>query len=279
MVYSTLNLLLTVILSSLWGCQGIPASIESLTNHLGLQSTPIQSQGFTLETAINRSAWTPDRVLHVYLEGDGLPWVHRNVKARDPTPMDALMLRLMAIDTKPSLYLGRPCYFGHAEDAGCNESLWTEARYSQSVVDAMAQGLNDIVNKLKVKRLILIGHSGGAALALLIANRIQKVTKVITLAGNLDPESWAQWHGFSALVGSLNPSKEPKTHDYDEVHLLAQDDENIPLQSAKEIALSRENSQVIVLVSMTHTCCWEEVLPIILSPGGESPTSMLDREP
>lgn len=260
-----------MILSSLWGCQGIPASFESSTNHLGLQSTPIESQGFTLETARNRSAWTSDRVLHVYLEGDGLPWVNRNIKAQDPTPRDALMLRLMAIDTTPSLYLGRPCYFGHAEDAGCNKSLWTEARYSQTVVDAMVRGLNDVVDLLKVKRLILIGHSGGAAIALLMANRIKKVGKVITLAGNLDPDGWAQWHGFSPLIGSLNPFKEPKTHDYVEVHFLAEDDENIPLRWAEGIALSREKSQVIVLAAMTHACCWEQVLPIILSPKGDDP--------
>jgi len=279
MVHSTLNLLLMVVLSGVWGCQGIPESFESSANHLEIQSKPIESQGFTLETARNRSAWTSDRVLHVYLEGDGRPWVHRNVKAQDPTPTDALMLRLMAIDTSPGLYLGRPCYFGHAEDAGCNKSLWTEARYSQLVVDPMVQGLNDVVEALKVKRLILIGHSGGAAIALLIANRMQKVSKVITLAGNLDPESWAQWHEFSALVGSLNPSKEPKTHDYDEVHLLAQEDEKIPLRWAEGIALSREKSQVIVWASMTHDCCWEKVLPIILSPAGGSSTSIINRKP
>ena len=257
-----------VILSSLWGCQGIPESFASTTSHLGIQRTSIQSQGFTLETARNQSAWTSDRVLHVYLEGDGRPWVHRNVKAEDPTPTDPLMLRLMAIDSSPGLYLGRPCYFGHAEDAGCNKSLWTEARYSQSVVDAMIQGLNDAVEALKVKQLILIGHSGGASLALLMANRMQKVSKIISLAGNLDPEGWAKWHGFSPLIGSLNPSKEPKTQDYDELHLLAEEDEMIPLEWAKGIALAREKSQVIVWASMTHACCWEKVLPIILSPTG-----------
>ncbi len=268
-----------VILSSLWGCQGIPESFESTTSHLGIQSVPIQSEGYILETARNRAAWASDRVLHVYLEGDGRPWVHRNLKAEDPTPADTLMLRLMAIDSSPSLYLGRPCYFGHAEDPGCSQSLWTEARYSQVVVDAMVEGLDAVVAALKVNGLILIGHSGGATLALLMANRIKKVRRVITLAGNLDPDAWAQWHGFSPLVGSLNPSKEPKTHDYDELHLLADGDERIPLEWAEGIARSRQKSQVMVWASMTHDCCWERVLPIFLSPAGGASNLIPNRDP
>src|SRR5689334_2705067 len=56
-----------------------------------------------------REALDPDAsgVLHVYIEGDGQPFLSPTAVALDPTPREPLMLRLMALDPARSLYLGR----------------------------------------------------------------------------------------------------------------------------------------------------------------------------
>ena len=45
--------------------------------------------------------------LHVYIEGDGSPWIAGRWAATDPTPQTPVMLRLMQLDPGPALYLGR----------------------------------------------------------------------------------------------------------------------------------------------------------------------------
>ena len=69
--------------------------------------------------AIYDPAIAASATLHVYLEGDGRPWLDGGTRvAADPTPRDALALRLMQRDGSPSLYLGRPCHF-IADDPHC----------------------------------------------------------------------------------------------------------------------------------------------------------------
>ena len=78
-------------------------------------------------------------MLHVYLDGDGTPMLG-SYPAADPTPRDPLVLDLMALDSTPSIYVGRPCYHG-LSGAPCSPSLWTSGRYSEPVVASMAAGI------------------------------------------------------------------------------------------------------------------------------------------
>ena len=67
-------------------------------------------------------------LLHVYIEGDGRPGFL--YPSRDPTSRTLLMLHLMELDPAPSIYLGRPCYLGLANDRQCNSHYWTDRRFS-----------------------------------------------------------------------------------------------------------------------------------------------------
>jgi hypothetical protein len=69
--------------------------------------------------------------LHIYLEGDGSPWIDDRWVSSDPTPRNPLMLRLMALDPKPSVY------FGQVSEPSCHPELWTRDRYSQPIIDSM----------------------------------------------------------------------------------------------------------------------------------------------
>ena len=147
--------------------------------------------------------------LHVYLEGDGTPWVYRVIVTPDPTPRRPLMLGLMSLDDAPSIYVGRPCYNGTSGASGCDDTLWTSARYSATVVDSMAKAIRVIARRGGYSALRLFGHSGGGTLALLLAPRLEGVLDVVTVAGNLDIEAWTRHHGYSPLRDSLNPASEP----------------------------------------------------------------------
>lgn len=202
-------------------------------------------------------------ILHVYLEGDGLPWLTEDRVSADPTPRNPLMLRLMALDPSSSLYLGRPCYNGHAEDEGCSPLLWTHRRYAPEVVAAMTDALAGFMRNYRYSGLVLIGHSGGGALALLLAQRFPATLAVLTLAGNADIDVWADLHRYSRLQGSLNPANAPGG-EYPEFHYLGENDETIPPQVFQPVLRKRKNARIIIMPGFDHVCCWEKRWSVIL---------------
>jgi hypothetical protein len=143
--------------------------------------------------------------LHVYIEGDGTPYVARYDVAADPTPRHPLMLQLMTLDPAPSVYVGRPCYFGLANDPPCTPRDWTLDRFSPRIVDSMARVIEQLREGRGTGAIELYGHSGGGALAVLLAARLGGVQRIVTIAGNLDVDAWTTYHGYTPLEGSLNP--------------------------------------------------------------------------
>jgi dienelactone hydrolase len=167
--------------------------------------------------------------LHVYIEGDGTPYLDRDTVAADPTPRAPLALYLMRLDPAPSLYLGRPCYFGLAENPGCGASYWTLKRFAPEVVQSLAAALEVEISRTGQRHLTLIGHSGGATLALLVADRVPEVERVITIAGNLDVAGWTRLHHYEPLSGSLDPlTSGPHRSTVELIHFAGADDPTIP---------------------------------------------------
>ncbi|NOQ77433.1 MAG: hypothetical protein GQ475_06555, partial [Methylococcaceae bacterium] len=117
-------------------------------------------------------------VLHVYIDGDGTPWERKRWIADDPTARNSLILRLMKQDKESSILLGRPCYYGLSDTSECDNKFWTSHRYSKQVVDSMAQALNSWLDQYDYKEIILIGYSGGGAIAILMADKIKKLSTV-----------------------------------------------------------------------------------------------------
>ena len=204
--------------------------------------------------------------LHVYIEGDGSPFLDRNTVAADPTPRDPLMLRLMALDSSPSVYLGRPCYLGLHRDGPCNPLYWTVLRFSPDVVDSMATVLRSEAAKAGATSLQLYGHSGGATLAVLLADRVPEVNKVVTIGANLDIDAWSAMHGYTRLAGTLDPidvqwHRTPPQM----MHLVGSEDKNTPpalIQGA--VSKGPVGGDVRVIEGYTHNCCWERIWPAIL---------------
>ena len=207
-------------------------------------------------------------VLHVYLEGDGQPWLQGLRPAIDPTTHNSLMLPLMAMDRYSVLYLGRPCYNGHALDPGCDPRIWTSARYSREIVEALASALTNFCKAYGYQKMVLIGHSGGGSLAMLLAQSLPQTRLVITLAGNYDIDAWADYHHYLRLTESVNPAQQPSTG-LPEWHFLGELDTVIPPQLFVSALKQRANSYVEVLPNLKHQQGWEAIWPQILEKLGQ----------
>ncbi len=268
------------------GCASPTSRLRALADSQGFERGSVIHSGFRMTVFANapfsgkspaRSAGiiagrissrdlARDDVLHIYLEGDGSPWRQRTIIMPDPTPRSPLMLRLMAMDANSSVYVGRPCYNGTSREPGCDSRLWTSDRYSELVVSAMAAAIRRIAIERGEPSLRLIGHSGGGALALLLSERLDRVSDVLTIAGNLDIDAWTDHHGYTPLYGSLNPAQRPLLPaSVAQWHLLGGRDAVIPPTIVKRYIAAQPSANAAQIQGFTHGCCWERIWPDILN--------------
>jgi len=241
----------------LGACAGLPTkNLQSVAAKDGHKESVVESTRFKHRIFSNQKN-ALNGVLNVYLEGDGLPWVLRYFVVSDPTPRSPMMLHLMERDENAAVYIGRPCYNGFARSEGCTSVLWTAGRYSTAVVNSMVEVLRGEMSKQGATRVNLFGHSGGGALAMLMAEQLSETRSVVTLAGNLDTDAWTSLHGYSPLFTSLNPSKRaPLDRRVTQVHLMGGRDRNIPPTLARQWITSQPNSYGVIFEDFDHSCCW-----------------------
>lgn len=251
-----------MLLVALSGCSTATIRLNRQARYYNFETISSKADGLAMQSYYSPASNNPAKRLHVYLEGDGTPWESGLVPAAEPTTRASVVLPLMAMDPAPSLYLGRPCYNGHAADAGCSASLWTDARYGEQVVAAMSHALTDFIAKRDYREIVLIGHSGGGSLALLMAERLPQTIAIVSLAGNFDIDRWADYHGYHRLHGSLNPASR-QNQNIREWHLLGARDTQIPPQLFQD-ALQRRRNSTLELVDADHQQGWQAIWPRIL---------------
>ncbi len=267
--------LLFVGLLLLSGCATPTSRLDSLALSHNFERSVISTNGYD-HLVYTRYLSKAKNVLHVYLEGDGSPWKYRVVTMPDPTPREPLALRLMARDSAPTAYVGRPCYNGTSKDPGCDASFWTSGRYSTAVVRSMTAVIEELIFRHGFKEVRLIGHSGGGALAMLIAPKIKQVSQVITIAGNLDTDAWTTHHGYSRLYTSLNPARQPQLSPrVSQWHLLGGKDGVVPPAIVKGYIRNQKNALGISVDNFSHACCWEKVWESIARAIGSSSPGLL----
>jgi hypothetical protein len=165
--------------------------------------------------------------LTVYIEGDGHAWATATQPSLDPSPHLLDMARLALDAGHPGVYLARPCQF--IMNANCQQAVWTDARFSAAVVAAMQAALNALKAQYQAPSLELIGYSGGATIALLVAEGRDDVTQIQTIAGNLDPQAWVEANGLSPLKGSEDPLQDTAgLSAIAQRHFSAMDDKVVP---------------------------------------------------
>lgn len=245
---------------------------DELAAQKGWRASTITADSFDLLSygPSAEAGLAPGGTLTVYIEGDGLAWVTASTPSDDPTPREPVALQMaLAQPDGAAVYLARPCQYtmteGAAASRACAQRYWTDARFAEPVIQAQSQALDQLKRRHGAIRLVLVGYSGGGAVATLLAARRSDVVALVTVAGNLDHRAWTRLHGVRSLDASLNPIDEAhKLSHLAQWHLAGDQDRVVPPSIARAFVSSLgEGAQATVLVEpgFGHACCWAQQWP------------------
>lgn len=255
---------LLILLSLVASCRSPATRLDHQAQRLGIHRSVVEGTEFEHVVYQNQGSHR-EGPLHIYLEGDGSPWIEETRIAADPTPRRAYALELMALDPRASAYVGRPCYNGLRNAESCNPRLWTDERYSSRVVDSLESVIRQVAAGGGYEGLILIGYSGGGVLAMLLAERLEATRTLVTIAANLDIDAWTELHDYTPLGNSLNPARQPPLPpSIRQFHLAGGKDERVPPQIIETVSASQTESELLLYPEFDHTCCWTEIWTDVL---------------
>jgi pimeloyl-ACP methyl ester carboxylesterase len=249
-------------------CSTIPAVPERITNakqlaaQAGFKESVLSNVQFDL-MVFSKPSKQNNPVLVIYIEGDGRAWKTASLPSDNPTPTNPLALRLAIQDPRPAVaYLARPCQFMPLPSRGCSEKLWTNARFSTAVIENTNEAVEKLKRQYSASELVLIGYSGGGAIATLIAAKRSDIKTIITVAGNLDTDAWVRLYGLEPLSESVNPASVARSiRNIPQIHYVGAKDDVIPpavSQSFLQKMGSPNKAKVIELPNYGHVCCWTE---------------------
>lgn len=267
---------LLALLSS--ACATIPTPRERLTHadalaaQKGWRASRIPLGRFELVAYAPPHAPSAE-VLTIYIEGDGFAWVNGNTPSADPTPRDPLALRLALLHPDgPAVYLARPCQYVDAARTDCAQRYWTQARFAEEVVDAQNRAVDLLKRAFGARQLVLVGYSGGGAVAALVAARRMDVARLVTVAGNLDHRAWTAHHRVAPLSESLNAADAAdRLGNVPQTHFIGGKDWVIPPGLATHWPLGIKGSDghhVRIVPEFDHGCCWAERWPALVRVWG-----------
>lgn len=206
-------------------------------------------------------------LLVLFIDGDGSPWTGGGYRvASDPTSRQLVALDLAGLTPGSVLYLGRPCYLDSSRPAECSARLWTSERYSPEVVASMSAAAARYIAQQGFEQVLLVGYSGGATLAALMADSLPRVSGFVSIAGNLDPDSWTRLHGYLPLQGSLNPSLQPALPaSLPQWYLLGGQDKNVPAAASGRYLERVAPDRIWRFPQFDHECCWVREWPALFA--------------
>jgi hypothetical protein len=257
-----------VLMSCITACSTPAQRLDKRAEDYGMQRRVLLGDAFNHIAYVKISRPESHR-LHVYIEGDGRPWLGGKYISKDPTTKRPLALSLAKLDPENVLYLGRPCYMGLEQDGICNEKYWTSARYSAAVTASMSAALKQVVDEYDIRVTSLIGYSGGGSLAMLMASDtyapiIPTLESVVTLSANLDVAAWVKMHRYLPLSESLDPMQLGYTSGINFLHYSGAEDDNIPPSHLLKF-VEKHGGQYKIFDDADHSCCWVELWPELLA--------------
>lgn len=258
-----LALLAALVLSACQSPKNRELRAERIIENQNMKVIPVAAEPFEI-TTVHRIG-PRNAPVRIYIEGDGMAYLARDTVSLDPTPANPVSLRLAATDPSRDInivYLARPCQYTKLldEDEPCPLRYWTTARFSERVIASMNHAV-DLVKQYHGSRHIeLVGFSGGAAVALLIAARRDDVRSVRTVAGNLNHAALNAYHGVSPLDESLNPvDRADKLAEIPQTHFMGAEDRIVPPRHYESYARAFSDRSCLQknVVPVSHTQGWE----------------------
>ena len=237
---------------------------ESISTNNSFEKKIIETTYFNLVTyqKINDASKTAV----IYIEGDGFAWKNKYTISNNPTPNNPVALDLATKDISPIvIYLARPCQFINIEnETNCNPEYWTSKRASKEVIESINTAIDSIKKELNINQLRLVGFSGGATIATVLAVKRNDVIDLRTIAGNLDIDKFVEVHNVSPLTGSINPTgfanklvKIPQTHTISTNDtVITEDITNSYLNHLEKFDTNLKCIKVLKLSKPEHTKGW-----------------------
>lgn len=179
---------------------------------------------------------------HVYIEGDDVE------TGSNPTPKNPIGLHMATRDKSSNvIYIARPCQYSKTynkfketpmEDKTCDVKYSKTHRFAPEVIASYNAALDELKKRWGIRSFDLYGHSGGGAIAALLAADRDDITSLTTVAGNLDHKAYSNSlirrktnskYVFEPLEGSLNPVDVAyKTKDIPQYHYIGGSDDVMP---------------------------------------------------
>lgn len=213
---------------------------------------------------------------NLYIEGDGITWMQRDIRSLNPTPMNPVALHMAAHDNAKNVaYLARPCQYSDMtdEDTPCPSSAWLEGRFSNAVITSMSAAMDEMKARYNIENFNLIGYDGGGAIATILAATRDDVASLRTVAANLDHEAYTIHHQIEPFTESLNPvDYAAKLRNMPQHHYIGGQDDIMPPTVLHNYLQASGNSscvQYTFIQEAEHEAGWVEKWPELLK---EMPT-------
>ena len=252
-----------------------PGARQQSAAHLaaasGWQRLDLPAGQFVLASFVPTAKQAGD-TLTIYIEGDGLAWLSSTDISADPTPMHPTGLQMALHHAQGNAaYLARPCQYVDGIDArNCSNIWWTGQRFAPEVIEASNLAVDQLKMHFKAKRIVLVGYSGGGAVAALVAARRLDVSKLVTVAGNLDHVLWTKTHFVSPLTGSLNAVDDWRALlNIPQIHYVGSNDNIVPrivTESFINAFPINHRPMMRIIDGFDHACCWGERWAEIYDP-------------
>jgi hypothetical protein len=240
--------------ASLEARQDIASELASSAN---LKPRDVKAGNFTLRTY---ERITSKDEVDIYIEGDGLAWLSRNEQSMNPTPTNPVGLRLAVADNSHNVvYLARPCQYVKLA-AGCTPEYWGRKRYAPEVITAYME----LLDGYGFAKINLIGYSGGAGIAAILAAKRPEVVSLRTVAGNVDIAAFSKLHDISRLEGSLNPADySGELLNLPQIHFIGENDNVITPEISRKF-LAGKCARAEVVKGLEHENGWAEIWPKLI---------------
>lgn len=220
---------------------------------------------------------------NVYIEGDSLAWFTKlNL---DADPKNPVALNLAAHDKAPNVaYLARPCQYTqrlnekgkpstrsrnhiYENESSCSHAEWQEDRFSPDVLTAYNAALDNIKAHYDITEFNLIGFSGGAAIAAILAAERSDVASLRTVAGIMDHAAFTAHHNSAPLTGSLNPiDYADKLKTIPQNHFVGGNDPIVPFSVLSSYLLAIDSSDCVqynLVQEAEHQEGWVDKWPVL----------------